>query len=197
MYHDVPTGSRILVPKTRFGSRMAVEFSAAILLERFASILLERFASILRGEAGSSRRPLTTTLAQFKRRRIILSIDIIAHWLLYITRFCLLQGVSAAIIKQDALVPGGSDQTAVQHWPLLGRGQPLAQEMPVVVGRIVKPTELLITELFIEATCLKTERVQPRRVAAELSGAGFCASHQLAPNAAAAQLVGHPEILYE
>src|SRR6516164_7077472 len=84
MYFGEPIGSRILVPKTRFGSRMAAEFSAAI--------LFVRFVSILRREAGSSRRPLTTTLAQFKRRRIILSIDIIAHWLLYITRFCHQQG---------------------------------------------------------------------------------------------------------
>jgi len=174
MYFGEPIGSRILVPKLDLAAEWQWNLAPRFSL---AAILLVRFASIVRGEAGSSRRPLTTTLAQFKRRRIILSIDIIAHWLLYITRFCLLQGVSAAIIKQDVLVPGGSDQTAVQHWPLLGRGQPLAQEMPVVVGRVVKPAELFVTELLIEASCLKTEGIEPCRVAAALASADFRPGH--------------------
>jgi hypothetical protein len=71
MYLHERIGSRILVPKTRFGSRMAVEFSAVI--------LLVKLASLLSGESGSSRRPFTTTLAQFKRSFIVLSIDIIAR----------------------------------------------------------------------------------------------------------------------
>jgi hypothetical protein len=53
---------------------MAVEFSAVILLVKLASLL-----SLLSGESGSSRRPFTTTLAQFKRSFIVLSIDIIAR----------------------------------------------------------------------------------------------------------------------
>ena len=73
----------------------------------------------------------------------------------------------------------------------------MRRKMLVMAGRIVEPTELLVAELFIEAWCLKTKRVQPRRVAAKLSGAGLRASHQFAPNAAAAQFVGYPQIPYE
>ena len=63
MYVGEPIGSGILVPKTRFGSRMAAEFGAAN--------LLAKLASILPGESGPSRRLFTETAMQFKRSYII------------------------------------------------------------------------------------------------------------------------------
>src|SRR5580700_2330500 len=69
---------------------------------------------------------------------------------------------------------------------LFPRGQPLLRKMPVVVGRVVELPELLIAQLFIEAACLKAERVEPCRVTASLAGANFRSIHQLAPDASTA-----------
>src|ERR1700756_5424910 len=80
---------------------------------------------------------------------------------------------------------------------LFPRGQPLLHKMPVVIGSVVEPPKLLIAQLFIEAACLKAERVEPCRVTAALAGADFRSIHQLAPDASAAQFVRHPKIFYE
>ena len=69
--------------------------------------------------------------------------------------------------------------------------------MPVVVGRVVELPELLIAQLFIEAACLKAERVEPCRVTATLAGADFRSIHQLAPHASTAQCIRYPEVSYE
>src|SRR6516164_3958568 len=69
--------------------------------------------------------------------------------------------------------------------------------MPGVTGRVIESSELLVTELFVEPARLKAKRVKPRRVTAAVSRKGFRASHQFAPDPAAAQRVGHPEILDE
>src|SRR6202035_5869397 len=82
--------------------------------------------------------------------------------------------------------------TARTSQPLSRRGQPLAHEMPVVIGRVVEPPELLVTQLFVETGRLKTKRVQPCRVTAALAGKDFRSGHQLAPDTAAAQSLGHP-----
>src|SRR5580693_977460 len=80
---------------------------------------------------------------------------------------------------------------------LFPRGQPLLHKMPVVVGRVVEPPELLIAQLFIEAACLKAERIEPCRVTATLAGADFRPIHQLAPDASTAQFIGYPKVSYE
>ena len=69
--------------------------------------------------------------------------------------------------------------------------------MPVMVRRVVELSELFVTQLFVKAGRLKAERVQPCRVTAALQSARFGLSHQRTPDAAAAQSVGHPEILDE
>ena len=80
---------------------------------------------------------------------------------------------------------------------LFPRGQPLLHKMPVVVGWVVEPPELLTAQLFIEAACLKAERVEPCRVTATLAGADFRSIHQLAPDASTAQCIRYPEVSYE
>src|SRR5439155_19788005 len=66
-----------------------------------------------------------------------------------------------------------------------------------VVRRVIEPSKFLVAELLVETGRLKAERVEPSRVTAAVARAGFCPSHQLAPDAAAAQLLGDPEIPYE
>ena len=69
--------------------------------------------------------------------------------------------------------------------------------MPLVVRRIVEPSELLIAELLVEAGRLKAERVDPGGMTAAIARAGFRSSHQLASDAAPAQTLGDPQIFYE
>ena len=80
---------------------------------------------------------------------------------------------------------------------LFPRGQPLLHKMPVVVGWVVEPPDHLIAQLFIEAACLKAERVEPCRVTASLAGADFRSIHQLVPDVSTAQCIGYPEVSYE
>src|ERR1700755_1305148 len=80
---------------------------------------------------------------------------------------------------------------------LFPRGQPLLHKMRVVVGSVLEPPKLLIAQLFIEAACLKAERVEPCRVTATLAGADFRSIHQLAPDASTAPAIGYPRVFYE
>jgi hypothetical protein len=63
-----------------------------------------------------------------------------------------------------------------------------------VNGRVIERTEFLITQLLIEATRLKAERIKPGRVTAAFNRARFSPSYQLTPDAAAAEIVADPEI---
>jgi len=69
--------------------------------------------------------------------------------------------------------------------------------MPLVVGRVVEPPELLVAELLVKTWRLKAERVEPGGVTAALSRAGFDLSHQLASNPMAAQFIGDPKVFDE
>jgi hypothetical protein len=77
------------------------------------------------------------------------------------------------------------------------RAQPLSQEMPLVVRRIVEPSELLVAELLVEAGRLKAERVDPGGVTAAVARLGFRPGHQLAADTAPAQILGNPEVSNE
>src|SRR6516164_1594400 len=61
-------------------------------------------------------------------------------------------------------------------------------------GRVIERAKLLITQLLIEAKRLKAERIEPDRVTAAFNRARFRLSHQLTPEAAAAEIVTNPEI---
>jgi hypothetical protein len=66
--------------------------------------------------------------------------------------------------------------------------------MPLMQGRVIERTKFLITQLLIEATRLKAERIKPRRVTAAFNRARFGPSHQLTPDTAAAEIMADPEI---
>ena len=66
--------------------------------------------------------------------------------------------------------------------------------MPLMQGRVIERTKFLITQLLIEATRLKAERIQPSRVTAAFNRARFGLSHQLTPDTAAAEIMADPEI---
>src|SRR5215472_2795278 len=91
-------------------------------------------------------------------------------------------------------------ETTGSGWPgsaLLRWAQPLTQKVPLVIRRVVEASKLLITQLFVEAACLKAERVQPCRVAAPLDGKGLRPTHQFPSHPFAAQFLGYPEVLHE
>jgi hypothetical protein len=69
--------------------------------------------------------------------------------------------------------------------------------MPLVVRRVVEPSELLVAELLVEAGRLKAECVDPSGVTAAVARAGFRPNHELAVDPATAQPLGDPQIFYE
>jgi hypothetical protein len=66
--------------------------------------------------------------------------------------------------------------------------------MPLVVRRVVEPSELLVAKLLVETGRLKAERVEPGGVSAAVARTGFRPRHQLASDPAPAQILGDPEV---
>jgi len=91
------------------------------------------------------------------------------------------------------------DRPSGQHSSRTGtspvRDQPLLEENSLLVGRIIEPAELAVTEFRIKFRRLERKRVQPSGVAAALARTGLGEAQQFLADAAAAQIGTHPEIV--
>lgn len=72
--------------------------------------------------------------------------------------------------------------------------------MSLMRGWVIERTKFLITQLFVQRTRLKAERIKPGRVAAALNRTRFGMGHQLTPDTAAAEsrtqrylIISHPQ----
>src|SRR5579864_8250791 len=72
-------------------------------------------------------------------------------------------------------------------------GELLLEEDALVARRVVEPGEFLVAEPRIEFRSLERERIDPGRVAAELSAVALGRGDQAAADAGAAQFGMHPQ----